>query len=255
MDYSLTKKLLRDWKHITRSGTNDYKKKYILKPHETNLHIWHFLLFEPDLGLELYFVTYINNTSILLRCLTPNDFFPFNKNVNMSYLLNELIKNGFNHFILKVWDLLFNINNNNANFNQYHYISSTNDNSIKRLVHLLRAWNRIMYKDFKIHFPELIGYLLPGDYEMVKNFSKKLNNHFNHNFLTNLSIYSLQENVTNKEHFNNDEQCLESVNYWKRSHTKLYHSIDYQKKINLQQQINKQDYYDEDERSRKRQKR
>lgn len=249
MDYSLTKKLLRDWKQITRSNATDYRRKYVLKPHETNLHVWHFLLFEPHFGFELYFVTYIYNNSILLRCLTPSDFFPFNKNINISYLSNELAKNGLNQFILKIWDLLFNT----TSFNQYQYDS--NGSNIKRLSHLLKAWNRIMCKDFKILFPELTGYLMPGDYEWVKNLSKRLNSPLNIVPLKKFTNSSCQDNTANKVHFNSDEQCFESVNIWKRSHTKLYDPVSYQEGINISSKLGEDDQdTDDNERQRKRRK-
>ncbi|CCK68061.1 Ubs1p KNAG_0A03810 [Huiozyma naganishii CBS 8797] len=158
----LTRKLLRDWKHICRSTINKTteSKRYVLKPQDTNVHIWHLLLLEPVVGLELYFILYVDDNVLSLRCLTPNENFPLKMNVNISYMWPILRKEGFFGLIMKLWYLF------------YGGVGTVQ--KMEPVSRLLKAWNRIMYRNFTVCFPEVTGYLQEGDYEMVKDLSKQL---------------------------------------------------------------------------------
>lgn len=91
MVFSITRRLLRDWKHINRSllyiNPENQDSLFYLKPQDSNLHIWHLILIEPLSSTELYFILYINelfdSEVLLVRCLTPYDNIPFNRNINL----------------------------------------------------------------------------------------------------------------------------------------------------------------------------
>lgn len=174
---TVTRRLLRDWKHLSRSFLythHAYQERFFhLKPQDSNLHVWHLVLIEPATSMELYFMLYINETMdtdiIIARCLTPCDNFPFNRNIQLSYLYPLLKEHGFYHLILKLWHMCFE-----DDTQTHRRENDINSNNKQHIVRKLRAWNRIMYKDFKSHFPELTGFLQPGDYEAVKSLSQKL---------------------------------------------------------------------------------
>lgn len=180
---SITRRLLRDWKYINRSllykNLENQDNLFYLKPQDSNLHIWHLILLEPLTSIELYFILYINekfdSEVLIVRCLTPYDNIPFNKNINLSYLFPIFKEHGLHQLILKIWNICFNQQNNCKNL-----ISNTKNENIsissstQCVARILRAWNRIMYKDFKIYFPELVGFLQTGDYESVKALSNRL---------------------------------------------------------------------------------
>lgn len=182
MGSSITRRLLRDWKHLLRSlshtDPNNENRLFLLKPQESNLHIWHLVLLDPSTSMELYFILYINESLndqiIIARCLTPCDNFPFDKNIPLTHLFPILKEHGFHVFIMKLWYICFS--NNDYNNKECCFTSTFQEkNSNDRVARMLKAWNRIMYKDFKLYFPELVGYLLPGDYQSVKSLSKRLN--------------------------------------------------------------------------------
>lgn len=186
MGSSITRRLLRDWKHLLRSSShadaNNENRLFLLKPQESNLHIWHLVLTEPSTSMELYFILYINesmNDQIIIgRCLTPCDNFPFDKYIPLSYLFPILKEHGFHTFIMQLWYICFGNNNNynNMNSNKCCFTSNFQENNHNdRVARMLKAWNRIMYKDFKLYFPELVGFLQPGDYQSVKLLSKRVN--------------------------------------------------------------------------------
>ncbi|CAL9731215.1 ubiquitin-conjugating enzyme suppressor 1 [Monosporozyma unispora] len=180
MGSSITRRLLRDWKHLLRSlshtdQTNE-SRFFLLKPQESNLHIWHLVLIDPSTSVELYFILYINesmnNQIIIARCLTPCDNFPFNKNIPLTHLFPTLKEHGFHLFVIKLWYICFG---RNEDSNEDSPTSNCPDHITNSHVsRMLKAWNRIVYKDFKLYFPELVGFLQPGDYELVKALSKRL---------------------------------------------------------------------------------
>ena len=191
---SVTRRLLRDWKHINRSllylNSKNGDRLFYLKPQDSNLHIWHLILIEPSTSTELYFILYINETFdnevLIVRCLTPYDSIPFNRNIDMSYLFPIFKEQGLYQLMLKIWHVCFGQQNNykNSTFDsQNDNINISNSNQY--VVRMLRAWNRIMYKDFKIYFPELVGFLQPGDYESVKALSKRLKEYKHYGLLQN----------------------------------------------------------------------
>lgn len=169
----LTRRLLREWKHLSRhysqfSGVTN--TLFHLKPQDSNLHIWHLVIYDPSTTIELYMKLYIGNEdepTIILRCSTPNEVFPINRNISLTHLNYSLMDHGFISFVQQVWKLFFGNNNNKMDEN-------TKREGIKP--RLFFAWNRIICKDFKIYFPELLGNLAPGDYEMVKSYSKSIGN-------------------------------------------------------------------------------
>lgn len=214
MVFSITRRLLRDWKHINRSllyiNPENQDSLFYLKPQDSNLHIWHLILIEPLSSTELYFILYINelfdSEVLLVRCLTPYDNIPFNRNINLSYLFPIFKEHGLHQLILKIWNICFGQQNNYKKLT-----SDAKDSNIdisrntQYVTRMLRAWNRIMYKDFKIYFPELVGFLQPGDYESVKALSKRLKDYkygglFQNQLKGNKNSsteYSLEEEVPN----------------------------------------------------------
>ena len=214
MVFSITRRLLRDWKHINRSllyiNPENQDSLFYLKPQDSNLHIWHLILIEPLSSTELYFILYINelfdSEVLLVRCLTPYDNIPFNRNINLSYLFPIFKEHGLHQLILKIWNICFGQQNNYKKLTSDAKDSNIDISSNTQYVtRMLRAWNRIMYKDFKIYFPELVGFLQPGDYESVKALSKRLKDYkygglFQNQLKGNKNSsteYSLEEEVPN----------------------------------------------------------
>lgn len=178
MTTTLTRRLLREWKILMRgsSHTTECNHYFHLKPQDNNLHVWHLVITEPNTGTEVYIVLYIadnnndpNNLVIFMRCLTPNDFCPMNKNISLNHLSLILRNHGFNGLIMKIWHTFFD--------------SIDSDSNVCNNSRVLRAWNRIMYKDFKLHFPEIVGTLQTGDYQIVKGLARNLSSSNNRNTL------------------------------------------------------------------------
>lgn len=163
---SLTRRLLRDWKHLTRHYlhiTDNSKILFHVRPQDSNLHIWHLVLVNPEKHAELYlrlFVGCEDEPSIVIRCLTPNDRFPINRNISFTHLNYLLVEYGLIPFLQQIWRLFFENSGMAmapiAQGTRFHF-----------------AWNRIVCRDFKLNFPELVGTLASGDYEMVKSYCKK----------------------------------------------------------------------------------
>ncbi|CCF59245.1 hypothetical protein KAFR_0G02110 [Kazachstania africana CBS 2517] len=195
---SITRKLLRDWKFLMRHNNDmmqDNKTFFYLSPQDSNLHIWHVVLIDPTTKSEVYILLYFTDPSnenvmqnspgdnissshnivILMRCLTPSSVFPINKNISLNHLSSYLLSKGFRPFLMELWHIFFD---------NSHNISIEN-------ARLLHAWNRIMYKDFKLHFPFLMGNLRQGDYQMVKNLSKNLSNNVDLNIFLHQNANSI----------------------------------------------------------------
>ena len=170
---------------------------YYLEPHDSNLHIWHLVLRDPETSLEFYMVLYISDSDsdsergsnfnaprvttnngysssspvIMLRCMTPNSSLTLHRNVSLGYWSSILLKEGLVSFVRKVHTSFF------APIKRV--LSDYDNNSIKHhniqyLSHLLKAWNCIMCKDYKLYFPELVTLLQPGDYQRVRDLARWL---------------------------------------------------------------------------------
>lgn len=154
----LTRKLLRDWKSLNRHYSHFNTRENVLfciRPQDSNLHIWHLVIYNPVTTGELYLKLYIGDEeepSIVLKCLTPNRLFPIGRSVSLTHLNYFLVEDGFLPLLQQIWRLFFD------NCEQMEN------------PRLTFAWNRIMCKEFKIHFPELLGNLVSGDYSMVKQY-------------------------------------------------------------------------------------
>lgn len=222
---SLTKRLLREWKSIVRSS-HGKTALYHIKPQDSNLYIWHLVLNDPMTSMEIYMQLFIaddnehsnrnsGNHIIVLRSLTPNCLLPINKNISLTHLSHILIDEDLNTFIMNIWHTFFGSTTykDNRNNNSDIINSSTS-----------RAWNRIMCKDFKYQFPELLGSLQPGDYQSIKTYSKWLNstNIFNYNPSTSNyntdTFYQIifNHSLNNKKycgsHEHSDSTCINSEN-------------------------------------------
>lgn len=158
----LTRRLLRDWKNLARYNAHHPGKTnvlYHLKPQESNLHIWHLVLYDPSTLMELYLKLFIGTEeepAIILRCLTPNELYPTNRSISLTHLNYILLDRGLVPFLQQVWSLFFA-----KEAGQSEMMDCDNSR-------LTFAWNRIINKEFKCVFPELVGSLAPGDYQMVK---------------------------------------------------------------------------------------
>lgn len=154
----MTRKLLRDWKLLNRHYAHFNQRDNILfciRPQDSNLHVWHLVIRNPATKMELYLKLYIGGEeepTIILKCLTPNNLFPIGRSISLTHLNYFLVEDGFLPLLQQIWRLFFD-----------------NRDATERS-RLSFAWNRIMCKEFKTHFPELVGNLVSGDYTMVKNY-------------------------------------------------------------------------------------
>lgn len=158
----LTRRLLRDWKNLTRYNSHSGRGENVLfhlKPQDSNLHIWNLVLSDPSTSVELYLKLYIGDEqepAVILICLTPNDIYPTNRRISLTHLNYILLDHGLVPFLQQVWSLFFG-----KGVEQGEMIDCDKSR-------LTFAWNRIINKDFRCVFPELVGNLVPGDYQMVK---------------------------------------------------------------------------------------
>lgn len=154
----LTRRLLRDWKHYNRVRGS----RYLLRPQDSNLHVWHLVLRSGD-EEEIYALLYLNEQTgdgssvIILKCMTPNAVFPLHGNVSLTHLQRLLEEeHGFLRLIEHISTLVF-----------------SERDPVRSGGRLGYAWNRIMCKDFLRVFPEIHGCLQEGDFQLVKNYSAR----------------------------------------------------------------------------------
>lgn len=163
----LTRRLLREWKNLTRCSAHIYDQAnvlYHLKPQDSNLHIWHLVLNDPSTSVELYVKLFIGpeeDPTIIMKCLTPNDLYPTNRNISLTHLNCVLVDCGLMPFLNHVWRHFFE---------KCTVGRCLTDCDKSKFTH---AWNRIICKEFKTQFPELLGSLVPGDYQMVKSYYRE----------------------------------------------------------------------------------
>ncbi|SCU92031.1 LAMI_0E08438g1_1 [Lachancea mirantina] len=141
---ALTRRLLRDWKRLN----HQYEPAYHVKPFDADLHIWNFVLTGKDgeIDAEVFGMIYIGgdelNPVIVMRCSTPNETFPLNRNVSLTHLGSVVLISGLTglleHVKQRVWSRM-NLSTEPGVFDW----------------RLTRAWNRVMVKDFKQVFPDL----------------------------------------------------------------------------------------------------
>ena len=205
---SLTKRLLREWKLFMRSDSKSGPNTdpiYYLEPHDSNLHIWHLVLRDPKTSLEFYMVLYISDPDsdsergsnrngyyssssspvIMLRCMTPNSSLVLHRNVSLGHWSSVLLKEGLISFVRRIHTSFFApIKRTLCDYDN----NSVKHHNIQFLSHLLKAWNCIMCKDYKVYFPELVTLLQPGDYQRVRDLARWLQStqrtHFGSHSLT-----------------------------------------------------------------------
>lgn len=181
----LTRRLLREWKNLTRYSAHFADRRNVLfhlKPQDSNLHIWHLVLYDPTTSVELYLKLLIGSEeepAIILKCLTPNELYPTNRNISLTHLNCLLIYRGLTPFLQHIW----------RHFFEKSAVEVSSEKS-----RLTIAWNRIICKDFKNLFPELLGTLAPGDYQLVKD-------HYRN------TVNSQVESVTNTGRDKVEESC------------------------------------------------
>ena len=177
----LNRRLLREWKHISRDrGSNLDSQYFHLKPQDSNFNIWHLVLYDSTRSLEVYMIVFIggsNNSSdkepsIIIKCMTPNCSFALNRNISLTHYSHILLSSGFLGIIQKIWQLLFvqpnvNITNNIGNIESNGLGCLSVD---KKLMH---CWNRVICKTFRMQFPELLGTLEEGDHKIAKEHLQK----------------------------------------------------------------------------------
>ncbi|KAG0667825.1 hypothetical protein C6P45_005326 [Maudiozyma exigua] len=105
-----------------------------------------------------------DESTVIIRCLTPNNLLPINKNISLSHLSNIIVEEGIHTFIMNLWHTFFTERLAYQDTNNAKIINASTS----------RIWNRIMCKNFKYYFPELIGCLQPGDYRTIRTYSKWL---------------------------------------------------------------------------------
>ena len=176
MTSTITKKVMREWRNLS-CLSNSETKCYYLKPQDSNVCIWHLLLVEPNTSMEIYIQLYISDSNkldrtlheestVIIRCLTPNNLLPINRNISLSHLSNIIVQEGIHTFIMNLWHTFFTETINYEDTNNLQIINASTS----------RIWNRIICKNFKYYFPELIGCLQSGDYRTIRTYSKWLKN-------------------------------------------------------------------------------
>ena len=174
MTSTLTKKVMREWRNLSCLPTNE-TKPYYLRPQDSNVCIWHLLLVEPNTSMEIYIQLYISDSNkidralheestVIIRCLTPNNLLPINRNISLSHLSNIIVQEGIHTFIMNLWNTFFTETISYEPANGTKIINASTS----------RIWNRIICKNFKYYFPELIGCLQSGDYRTIRTYSKWL---------------------------------------------------------------------------------
>ncbi|CCE64666.1 hypothetical protein TPHA_0I01620 [Tetrapisispora phaffii CBS 4417] len=181
------RKLLREWKYIqTQRLRNRYncnasessRYAFYIKPQDSNLHMWHLVVYDSLHMQEIYIMIYIGkwknrdesfgstgiisdemDFDIILNCLTPNSYLPLNRNISFTHFNQILIRDGLHKFIETLLDMIF----------------TADTQKIENIYSIMRCWNRVMIKSFKQHFPELIGKLEYGDYKIFQEFMRKNN--------------------------------------------------------------------------------
>lgn len=152
----LTRRLLREWKR--HSFIQD--DLFYVKPQDNNLHIWHFVLYDDTLNLEVYLMCLIKDSDhlneqpiILMRCLTPNQMFPLDMNICLDYMSPIIMVNGLFGFVDHLRRYLF-------------------DKKEFEDGDLMKGWNRTVCKDFKWMFPMLVDRfpLLPSSLKKVEDY-------------------------------------------------------------------------------------
>ncbi|EJS44768.1 ubs1p [Saccharomyces arboricola H-6] len=231
MPYLLTRKLLKDWKYLMRHPERT-QGLYHIRPHESDLHLWHVVFYEPRTSLEVYLLLYIGGNDqdpyIIMKCLSPNSCFPINRTVSMTHLNYLLLKDlGLQDLLSHIWQPFFHV----QTVDDIRYSPS--------VVKFNKAWNRIIYKDFKSYFPELIGTLQPGDYAIIKSYIKLHNiNNSNSNSVNEfISFYNTQnhsfypqdnnEKPNNNNNMNDSSISFTFNNNNNNKNTHTYNTIDF----------------------------
>ena len=197
-----------------------------VRPHDSDLHLWHVVLYEPRTSLEVYLLLYIGGVDqdpyIIMKCLSPNSCFPMNRTVSMTHLNHLLLKDlGLQDLLSHIWQPLF-------------HIQLTGDlQYTPSVVKFNKAWNRIIYKDFKSYFPELTGTLQSGDYSIVKSYIKNhsisnSNSNTVHEFISfyNAQNHSFHSQDNNKNSHSNSSIANTSIssNFSNNSNSKKAHT-------------------------------
>ncbi|CAI4058959.1 hypothetical protein N7582_001251 [Saccharomyces uvarum] len=233
MAYSLTRKLLKDWKYLMRHPEKT-QGLFHVRPHDSDLHLWHVVLCEPRTTLEMYLLLYIagddQDPYIIMKCLSPNSCFPINRTISMTHLNYLLLRDlGFQELLSHIWQPFFHT----QPIDDLQFSSS--------MVKFNKAWNRIIYKDFKSYFPELIGTLQPGDYAIVKSYTKNHNiSSCNSNTVNEfISFYNAQnhnfhsqdkKSFSNNNSINNSSISSTFNNNSNNKKTHTYNTIDFMAK-------------------------
>lgn len=124
-----------------------------MKPQDSNLHVWHVVLTSVGQGYEteIYAMLYIGSSDvepiIVLHCLTPNGTFPPNRNVSLTHLSPLLVSAGLTGLL--------------------DHLQNLTSHTLKVNPKLMKAWNRIMIKDFQSYFPELCSDYSVNDEDYV----------------------------------------------------------------------------------------
>ena len=223
----LTKKMMKEWKNLSCLSSEE-PRLYHLKPQDSNVCIWHLLLKEPRTFMEIYIQLYIadgkrseieqyEQSAVIIRCLTPNNLLPINRNVSLSHLSHIIVDEGLNTFIMNLWHTFFATN----------YTSDNKFHSTIINASMSHIWNRIMCRSFKIHFPDLVGILQSGDYRTIKSYSKWLR-----------SVYPSHCGIYNNNNNNNNNN--NSINTDIFQNLIFQHSIDNNNKKNGKNNYNNQ---------------
>ncbi|CAI4055660.1 hypothetical protein SKDZ_02G2740 [Saccharomyces kudriavzevii ZP591] len=230
MACSLTRKLLKDWKYLMRHPEKT-QGLFHVRPHDSDLHLWHVVFYELSTSLEVYVLLYIGGSDqdpyIIMKCLSPNSCFPINRTVSMTHLNYLLSKDlGLQEILSHIWQPLFH----NQTMEDLQFSPS--------VVKFNKAWNRIIYRDFKSYFPELTGTLQPGDYAIVRTYTKNHNiSNSNSNSVNEfISFYNAQNHSfypqDNKRSVNNrtsisNNNSSSSFNNNNNKKTLTYNTIDF----------------------------
>ncbi|AAS54710.2 AGR220Cp [Eremothecium gossypii ATCC 10895] len=137
---ALIRGLLRDWKRMqyAEGGLGRW-----IRPQENNVHVWHLVLYDGMGEREIYCMCYVGERGgapvVVLRSCTPNSYVPLQRNVCGAPVARELAGGGgLAGLYRRVAGLFFGV-------------------AHRESAELMRAWNRVVCREFRAQFGALCG--------------------------------------------------------------------------------------------------
>ncbi|KAL6941682.1 hypothetical protein ACO0RG_002819 [Hanseniaspora osmophila] len=230
----------------------DDELRYYFKPEESNLYLWHFVLYIKYTGEEICGMLYIKDSSeknhskeiymvqtsdpthvveeyqVLIRLLTPNSntAIPLNKPFDFTtYVDKDIFQKS--RSLNTIFDHLWNFLYKNIVINK-----STNNNITLHSGPLGKCWNRTILQDFKNLFPELYGlyHYTEMDQMYVQNWIRM------QKYENELKRKPSMGNTTSEHEIINDIGCIPSTNDHNNTHSNAHkRNLGQQKTLGQQQ--------------------